>query len=273
MRVLLPRKASAAQGLPVGIHLVFESEIIAKQDLVNGLGPLPVDSAGARRIEPADEDIHMTRSLSLLILFLATPAFAQTSESPALPPAAKAAYDSKYVTVGDAVTVTVDADTTIVTNTYNLYQGQYRAPLDEDAFFDLAGRPDLATWYRNRQHLKEGLVVGGLAVAVGGLVALATTGCDVPLGSPSFGDQCVNGQRYIVPAAVFAGGGLLALAGGMLNSHPLAAPQMRQLADQYNQGLLQSLSSPEAPRESSNNLGATPFVANDGGGLLVSGTF
>lgn len=207
----------------------------------------------------------MTR-IFLAVVLMATPAFAQT---PLLSPASKAEYDSKHVTVGDAVVVTVDGDSTTVTNTYDLSQGKYRGKLDEDAFFDLAGRPDLSKWYRDRQHLRTGLFVGGLAAVAGGVVAAATTwGCDV-----RSANDCVTPEKTILPLALIGGGGLLELVAASLNPHPPKPPQMRRLADQYNQGLLQSLSRPQPPSESSSNLGATPFVADGGGGVLLSGTF
>src|SRR3954470_17492715 len=104
----------------------------------------------------------MTRSF-LLVMLIVAPALAQTSDDVgALSPAAKAEYESKYVTVGDAVVVVVNDNLATLTNTYELYQGNYREKLDEDAFFDLAGRADLAKWYRDRRHLKIGLYVGGL---------------------------------------------------------------------------------------------------------------
>jgi hypothetical protein len=220
--------------------------------------------------------------LATCVAVVAAPALAQASDGrelqpegvDALPAAAKAEYQAKYVAVGDAVVVTVADQVATIDNSYELYRGKYRDKLSEDAFFDLADRPDLAKWYRNRQALKTGLLIGGVAVATGGLVAgLTSSGCDVPPGAANFASECVNNSgRFVLPMVVIAGGGLIALVGGGLNSHPVEASQMRRLAEKYNTTLLDSLESP-APKQSSMTLSASPFASADGGGLFLSGTF
>lgn len=193
-----------------------------------------------------------------------------------LSPEALAEYQEKYVGVGSKTIVTVGHNYARVEDTFEVYQGKFRKKLDEDAFYELAGRKDLATWYKNRRALKTTLVVGGIAAGVGGMASivaeLAGGPCNIPPGDPRFETECFKGPNVVLPIVLFASAAVLMSTGFALNEHPVEASEVRRLADQYNTGLVRRLErGPQREVQTALRFGVAPFASPGGGGGLLLG--
>jgi len=196
-----------------------------------------------------------------------------------LTPEARAEYLQKYLSVGEALEITVASSYARIEPTYAVYQGRYRQKLDEDDFYKLVNRNDLANSYEGRRALKVGLIVAGVAVVVGGMAyGAANFGCDLAPGDPRFSSECVQKTWPLtVMIASIVGGGALATSAFFVNTHPVEPHDLRRLADEYNQDLRRKLGSPPAKptitAERSATFGLQPFASAHGGGLTVAATF
>ena len=157
-------------------------------------------------------------------------------------------YDQHYIGFDDFAFA--DPDTGLVQRLTLPYEGKYKVPLEGAAFYRKVGREDLAHEYELRSRRRIGMMVlGGLVVAggaIGSIAVASQSGPDCALGSAGFG-QCVvdsgNAGRARISEAAAIGigaglaGGALLLAGALLDPNPVSAPEMRRLADLYNQKL------------------------------------
>jgi hypothetical protein len=180
-----------------------------------------------------------------------------TPAPPAPPAAPQGDFDQKFIGFDDYGVI--DPDTGQFRKVTELYEGKYKkslAPLD---FYRLVGREDLAQEYQRRDARRTLLMGAGAVVALGALAASTAIlfagqpeQCTVATGFPTPGDfaafsACVSRSSdearsaHITAAAVGAGGlvlgGVLLLAGAATDPNPVDLPQMRALADQYNQKL------------------------------------
>jgi hypothetical protein len=203
------------------------------------------------------------------------------SETEEMSPEARLEYEQKYLTVVDGFEVFKGNSF----KTYDVYQGKYRQPVRERDFFGIVGRPDYVDSYNTRTFIKGGLFVGGLALLVGGGVAAAVMASDSRPPSCDANDQtafkaCVEGNvhrsppDYTVPIAVVVGGAALAFSSVFVNNHPVSAPEMRRLADEYNTALRRRLSEPpRADAQTSIRVEASPYAGRGGGGLVLRASF
>jgi hypothetical protein len=162
-------------------------------------------------------------------------------------------YDRRYIGFDDLAAL--DPKSGAVYRLTLPYEGKYKNPIAPVDFYRKVGREDLAQEYERRQSLRTALLVGGgaiaLAAVIGSVIVASGSGPACSLGSVDFA-QCVSesassGRDRLTTASAIglAGiflGGSLTLAGAFTNPQPVSAPQMRELADRYNQKLRQSLS-------------------------------
>jgi hypothetical protein len=149
-------------------------------------------------------------------------------------------------------------------------QGQERRLIDLSRFYEMVGRPELATQYRKD-------IVAGNVTAVIGLFALIGGG--VAAGANRSGDCVSDGMGGCrewdhttanIGAGVAVAGIGLCLLGLSMTLPPTSYAQDQAMADDYNRKLRAELHLPPlaAPR-----VGILPYVAPDGGGMRVGGTF
>jgi len=162
-------------------------------------------------------------------------------------------------------------------HSFEVYLGKYRSTVKEDDFFRLVGRNDLASSYDNRSAARLGLAMGAVAIVVGTALYSVLASCDRSLSDPRFTDDCVKDHTKMYVGVI---GGSVAVAmmfgGYMIDPHPVDAPEMRRLADEYNQGLRRSLAAPNAAGAASaivRSLSLQPYGGPQGGGLSLSARF
>jgi hypothetical protein len=154
------------------------------------------------------------------------------------------------------------------------YLGKYKVPLSAPDFYRRVGRADLADDYESRAWRSGALIVAGSAVTVGAIIAgvvVASQGQSAPcdVASPDFG-QCASASasqtRSRINTASLIGvggalaGGTLFLAGLLTGPRPVSGPEMREMADRYNQDLKAQL-------------GVAAIARPDGGGMALSVQF
>ena len=77
-----------------------------------------------------------------------------------------------------------------------------------------------------------------------------------------------------MPIAVAVGGAALAFSSVFVNNHPVSAPEMRRLADEYNTALRRRLSEPpRADAQTRIRVVASPYAGRGGGGLVLRASF
>lgn len=200
----------------------------------------------------------------------------------------------------------VDARNGQVVSTWtNMYKGKYKEPLPGAKLYEYIGRDDLAKKYRGRSALNAGLFLGGLGGIVGGSVWLAQGAFFYPDDPES---ECYEFIEYDddyndvytaeydacaskVKAANQAGraasgtakiGGITLLSAGTVammvplfhKAHPVSAPELRQMVDEYNADLKKELGLDGVPTGASSGMrhdwsvSAGPWVQ----GEMVGGT-
>jgi hypothetical protein len=168
------------------------------------------------------------------------------------------------------------------------YEGKFKKPLDGPAFYEKLGRPDLVEAYQSRSDLRTSLMIAGGAVTLGGIVygivgmASSQQDCGAP-SSPTF-SSCVTSNSSFNATPLIVGGGLtlvgaaLLVGGASINPDPLDVVQMRQLAEQYNEGLRRrgSISEgdpPPTPKPPEVRISLAPAASPTGGGLALGIAF
>jgi hypothetical protein len=174
------------------------------------------------------------------------------------------------------------------------FVGQDPQPLALDAFYRRVGREDLAEEVQARRTTRTALAVGGVAVAVWGLLAgtvmavnaRSNRACVTDGPSGSAFETCVQTQPAERAAALnrsfLVGGGGLAVGTGLLLAAALYSPdllsleQNRALADEHNRKLEGRL--PRSERRASVSRPALalrlhPLIHPHGGGLNLALTF
>lgn len=110
-------------------------------------------------------------------------------------------------------------------------------PLKGVRFYETIGRADLVAAYKGRNGLKLGLIIGGSAVAVAGvLTAIFTNSPPCAVFDAQFG-SCIRTQypNLLVPGLIGGALGLAALlAGSIIDPNPIGPKKLVELADEYN---------------------------------------
>lgn len=189
---------------------------------------------------------------------------------------AQAKYDEKYVWFEDGALVNV-YNGRVMRRFTLAYQGKYKKHLEGDAFYEAVGRSDLAAQYRSRRTRRTLLLTGGSLAAVGGgtMTLFGLMGPCVKEDARSF--ACLERDKgLLVPGLVLAGGGMVALLmGATTEPHPVDAPEVRRIADEYNQKLKGELGLAEAPRRHASpglELQVGALLTPGGGALVLGGT-
>ena len=142
--------------------------------------------------------------------------------------------------------------------------------LSGSEFYDLVGRPDLASGFRARKGAKVATLAVGIAATVGGAVTLGVVGLSKALDSdynrPTLG-ILEERDRALIAGGVAAGAGvLLIITSAVIPAHTIGGKQARELVDQYNQKLRKDYGLPEGQA----SIGG--FVTKGGGGLTLGVT-
>jgi hypothetical protein len=174
-------------------------------------------------------------------------------------------------------------------------QGLYGKTLDGDAFYLAVGRPDLAERYRDAAGTRKAVLVGGALATLASLVLFpialsrlnggncyGLTGAELTACSNESSEarqaredaaSASFGHWMIASGVALVAGSVALIAGGMIDPHPIAAPEARRLADAYDRQLLGSLGLTDddfegenvpLPKKSALELGPT-FGASPGG--------
>jgi hypothetical protein len=189
---------------------------------------------------------------------------------------AQAQYEKKYVWFEDAAYV--NAYGGVVSHFSVAYQGKSRVPLSGEAFYLAIDRTDLADRYRARRGTRLGLMLGGGAVSVGGMVmALSGVGTRcVRMDAREFGG-CLQreNEELLIPGIVVGSAGVVAmLVGALVPHHPVDALEARRLAEEYNEKLKGELGLAAAPaparaREPKVEVSVGGALLRGGGALVV----
>jgi hypothetical protein len=178
----------------------------------------------------------------LLISSLATPALAQQAPDP------RAQFEEQVLGFED--TVIFNAYNGNIINRYSdPVEGTYRRPLKWGEFYRRVGRSDLASKWSSRRATKIALIVGGVALVLGGFGAIAA---GVVVNDASFkqcldahpGAYCPNTSDvggYAAGGALLGAGFISTLVGIILPKQPAEPWETRQLADHYNHELANQL--------------------------------
>jgi hypothetical protein len=166
------------------------------------------------------------------------------------------------------------------------------APVGHDEFYEIVGRPDLASSYRSRSELiKAGKAVGwvtiGAAIASAAVLLVADVFvagvCAVPNevqkdnGQPQT-CQSGGGELFLIPAAIGVGGTAMLIGMARVPRDPLTFEQRQALAHQYNARLDEAAGGRVEPPRASGWLhdlavAGAPLPNGDGGALFLSGRF
>ena len=125
--------------------------------------------------------------------------------------------------------------------------GKHGRPLRPPEFFETVGRPDLAEAYQRNQAIRYGMIWGGAALFVGGLVYMLVATTEQAAESGSYAGSYYDepADRDAVPliagTSMMGIGTTLALIGLALDPHPVSPVVARELADQYNKALRSKL--------------------------------
>jgi hypothetical protein len=127
--------------------------------------------------------------------------------------------------------ITVDHAATV---TWDAFQGRDHHPIDDEAFFRIVGREDLARRYHRAAVVKKSLTVGGGALVAGGLLFSFVQFWTEHGAQPA--TECASGcsaSSRVSPAwgLAIAGTGLLSLlVGHAIDPTPIAAAEANRLA-------------------------------------------
>ncbi|NVB85080.1 MAG: hypothetical protein HOV81_42330 [Kofleriaceae bacterium] len=163
------------------------------------------------------------------------------------------------------------------------YQGELHRKVDGAEFYEIVDRPDLAQRYtRNKQWGWIG-AIGGSAIGLTGAVVFSKAALDEVATCPTPSDPyapCNTGdqQGYKTAGLVMMIGGLGVMCIGVLRlsfPHPASEQERYELAAEYNARLREKYRLPGSTRREEHRiqLGITPYVVGDGGGLVLGGLF
>jgi hypothetical protein len=218
-------------------------------------------------------------AVTLALLAALTTAQGQTPATAAPPAAAPAAptlgaaeaqdaYERRFLAFEDFTLVNVRTGAQVGGGA-NIVQGRYKRPVEPGEFYDLVGRQDLATTYRERNGTRTGLFVGAGAL---GLLSLPVGMGMAALNRDLFVPGLVTGM-----VGLTAGVGLF-FAAVLMNPNPSELHEMREMADVHNRKLRQELGLQEEPeRQQERTVQPTvqlmPFVGPSQAGLALGGRF
>lgn len=190
-----------------------------------------------------------------------------------------ARYKESYLHFGE--TLYLNANTgAIVGSRSRPYQGQYLKRLSWLEFFEASGRDDLVDQYKGRRRTKLVLILGGVAVAIGGVPAIA-----VPLSNQEFCssgepgcEESLNVPAIVAGSVMLVGGFTTALVGLFRSSVPIKLSEARRVADEHNRKLRKRLglgdkvvSAPApGPQGGWERVSAAPMIGRGTAGFGVS---
>jgi hypothetical protein len=198
-------------------------------------------------------------------------------------------YDDQYIGFDDFGSVVTDHGRVTGTVQWSVpYEGKYKRPLAGIDFYRKLGRADLVKEYQDRETLKDGLMIGGTVLLIGGLIAavaiqgsrnqMEDCGSVTNPGFSACVDRNVNSTPMSPdPLAIAAalggvlGGGAMVWAGAAVDPNPVGTVQARQLADAYNQELRQRLG--VAPQGSGVDIRVVPHLEEGGASVSLAVTF
>jgi hypothetical protein len=172
----------------------------------------------------------------------------------------------------------------VVSHGWQMYRGATDQVLDVEDFYGLVGRPDLAEQFQQRRKLGIGVMVAGTAIAAGGLIYMTsiktTSDCDVTADQTVF-EACLAAHDrtfhdQLTTATIVASAGLVTfLVGGYIwrTRQPLSENEIKNMAEQYNNGLRQNLGLPVVERHWFHDVHVAPYMTHSEGGLALGGRF
>ncbi len=147
------------------------------------------------------------------------------------------AYDRLYVAFESARTLRLGwagaSETTM--DELHPYQGRARRSLEGSAFYDVVGRPDLASAYRTRSAIRWTSLATSTALVVAGAVSIFVM------------EATRDNRDFILPISLFVGGAAAATVYPFLDPHPVSAREARELAEEHNERLRAELAAAPVP--------------------------
>jgi len=199
------------------------------------------------------------------------------------------AYEDQYIGFDDFGSVVTDHGRVTGTVQWSVpYEGKYKRPLTGIDFYRKLGRADLVQEYQDRETLKDGLMIGGTVLLIGGLIAavaiqssrnqMEDCGSVTNPGFSACVDRNVNSTPTSPdPLAIAAalggllGGGAMVWAGAAVDPNPVGTVEARQLADAYNQELRRRLG--VAPQADGVDIRVLPHLEEGGAGVSLAVRF
>ncbi|HLK89327.1 MAG TPA: hypothetical protein VKZ18_05510 [Polyangia bacterium] len=185
----------------------------------------------------------LPRFLALTALAVAAPSGARAQS--AADSDALSAYDEQAVGVRHLVVPLRDGTTTdqqgrvLYSGEWDAFQGPDHHPIDEEAFFRIVGRDDLARRHHREAIVKRSLSVGGWVLVLGG--AIATGVAVMPRAQPAVGYQGGGPAPYgLNPAWSLGamGAGLVSIiVSHFLDPTPVNADEADRLARDHDRSL------------------------------------
>lgn len=162
------------------------------------------------------------------------------------------------------------------------YQGEVHRKIDGAEFYEIVDRPDLAARYTRNKQLGWIGAIGGSAISLAGTLlvskAIADEGDTCPTSSDPFAPCSGSQGGYKTAGFVMMFGGLGVMGLGVLrlaSPHPASEKERYELASDYNARLREKYRLPGSARREEHRIqvGITPYVVGDGGGLVLGGLF
>lgn len=172
----------------------------------------------------------------------------------------------------------------VVATWSTIYQGKYKRPVDGAEFYEIVGRQDLATRYRERRALRISFysaggvgLLGGAAAMLGGLAVLGKPTCTRYGYDASAQPGCLESDPlsaytpFLITGGIAMGAGLIAtVIAACISPQPISAPEARELLDGYNQRLKEKMG---VEKTSAFTIDLSPSFGPGTMGFAASGTF
>lgn len=147
------------------------------------------------------------------------------------------------------------------------YRGKGRKSIDGSEFYEIVGRPDLASDYRTGRAWRTGFKVGSGVLLAGGLVFAGMSlfhwvSCDE--------GACDDAKNELIIGGGLLGGSLaMNLVGSAIHPHPITSDEARRMADEYNDQLKKELGLSAALQAPADGIRAG-LAALPGGGAAMT---